>query len=445
MTEIKGDFVSLKILQPDEEIPTEWSESKGTNIFMQGPDLFKCINNGFTTTIEVMDNAKEFLEAFFKGMDQTYKSNEVRLVGCEHHNCTFSTKDFAYVMKYFQWVYEKYKSEACVVLMAHTELQKFVVIPVLQYSGSVGSVHYIDPNTDLSQDYDEEYIKAVKDSEEAVKYQNRIYEAYCSLINDGYEIYGTIHSHSNFAAFHSATDDADEKDFEGLHITVGHVAKDQEWSYSARYMIKGNPVPIEVKDILNIDDINEVESLVDGMNLKEEHKALMMPNLLTSYRFKNPKPKATYLYQNSSNIYNNYGKNKWNWSDNNGQSKYHHQRKAASKESSSIEDLINDDVLKPLNDYRILEHEGELYFVDQDEYIEQFDLLADLVEIDMDSFLFDSYIEEEVEEVEMGEQLDLYEEDSADEPIEQIVVLASNELLNDDHKHDTKMEVLHVK
>lgn len=34
---------------------------------------------------------------------------------------------------------------------------------------------------------------------------------------------GTIHSHSDFGAFHSATDKSDEGDFDGLHITFGNL------------------------------------------------------------------------------------------------------------------------------------------------------------------------------------------------------------------------------
>jgi hypothetical protein len=38
---------------------------------------------------------------------------------------------------------------------------------------------------------------------------------------------GTIHSHCNFSAFHSGTDTHDESTFDGIHITLGHVDRDQ--------------------------------------------------------------------------------------------------------------------------------------------------------------------------------------------------------------------------
>ena len=34
---------------------------------------------------------------------------------------------------------------------------------------------------------------------------------------------GTIHSHADFSAYHSGVDDADERNFDGVHITLGHV------------------------------------------------------------------------------------------------------------------------------------------------------------------------------------------------------------------------------
>ena len=43
---------------------------------------------------------------------------------------------------------------------------------------------------------------------------------------EGYNLVGTIHSHCDFDAYHSGTDEADEKNFDGIHITIGHVNSD---------------------------------------------------------------------------------------------------------------------------------------------------------------------------------------------------------------------------
>jgi hypothetical protein len=42
-----------------------------------------------------------------------------------------------------------------------------------------------------------------------------------------HRVVGTIHSHCDFGAFHSGTDEGDADDHDGLHITIGHVDKDK--------------------------------------------------------------------------------------------------------------------------------------------------------------------------------------------------------------------------
>lgn len=39
----------------------------------------------------------------------------------------------------------------------------------------------------------------------------------------GYRCVGTMHSHVRMAAFHSGVDESDEKVFDGVHITIGHI------------------------------------------------------------------------------------------------------------------------------------------------------------------------------------------------------------------------------
>lgn len=58
---------------------------------------------------------------------------------------------------------------------------------------------------------------------------------------------GTIHSHADFGAFHSGTDDGDEKDVDGIHITFGKVNTEPEISCS--YVAGGQRVNLTQKDI----------------------------------------------------------------------------------------------------------------------------------------------------------------------------------------------------
>jgi hypothetical protein len=48
-----------------------------------------------------------------------------------------------------------------------------------------------------------------------------------SSVGAGYRAIGTIHSHCNFSAFHSATDRHDMDGMPGLHITIGHVDREE--------------------------------------------------------------------------------------------------------------------------------------------------------------------------------------------------------------------------
>jgi len=102
-------------------------------------------------------------------------------------------KMFARVFGFFREAYLKYKGESAVILYYHDATNKYKIeVPLQEVSGA--AVHYeVDIETKRE---------------------------------DGYRIIGTIHSHANFGAFHSGIDIADEKSFDGLHITIGHVAQD---------------------------------------------------------------------------------------------------------------------------------------------------------------------------------------------------------------------------
>lgn len=62
------------------------------------------------------------------------------------------------------------------------------------------------------------------------------------------QIVGTIHSHCNFGAFHSGTDDNDANGQDGLHITIGHVDSD---NLDIAIMVSANTIKwkLELADI----------------------------------------------------------------------------------------------------------------------------------------------------------------------------------------------------
>jgi hypothetical protein len=98
---------------------------------------------------------------------------------------------FATTVKFFKEVYKLYRSESMVLIQYDPETKLFILVPPSQEVSSA-SIEY-DRNLNI----------------------------------EGYLKVGTIHSHADFSAFHSGVDVADEKHFDGLHITVGHVNQDE--------------------------------------------------------------------------------------------------------------------------------------------------------------------------------------------------------------------------
>jgi hypothetical protein len=60
---------------------------------------------------------------------------------------------------------------------------------------------------------------------------------------------GTIHSHADFAAFHSGTDVNDEADFDGLHVTFGHNDQDV-FTISACIVVNGKRQQVKPEEHL---------------------------------------------------------------------------------------------------------------------------------------------------------------------------------------------------
>lgn len=55
---------------------------------------------------------------------------------------------------------------------------------------------------------------------------------------DGFQLVGSIHSHNTMPAFHSSIDVGDEKNFDGLHVTVGNL--DREYFSACSSIVLNN-------------------------------------------------------------------------------------------------------------------------------------------------------------------------------------------------------------
>jgi len=121
---------------------------------------------------------------------------------------------FASVMDFFRQVYSEHKSEAIVLLFYNEEKRVYKIIPPAQEVSGAG----VDYNR--------------------------------AMTLEGYTMVGDIHSHANFSAFHSGIDDADEKSFDGLHITIGN-NNDTDVSLSASIVSNGQRFIVQPEDYIN--------------------------------------------------------------------------------------------------------------------------------------------------------------------------------------------------
>lgn len=101
-------------------------------------------------------------------------------------------------LTFFRKVFDKYHSESYVTLMYSSKLKQYRLWCPNQ-TVSHGSVNYDRTDQPTFEDRAE---------------------------ND-WQMVGTIHSHCDFSAFHSGTDTGDEASFDGIHITLGHVNRNQ--------------------------------------------------------------------------------------------------------------------------------------------------------------------------------------------------------------------------
>ena len=145
---------------------------------------------------------------------------------------------FLKIREFFKKIYNKYGSEVAILLWYNFNTDKWE-IEVPKQEVTTASVNY-KRDEKLSND----------------------------LITKGYLCVGTIHSHGTMSAFHSGTDDDDEYQFDGLHITIGKVLSGFE--YAQRFIIKN--VAYKIESITEVIDIQEEEIEVPKKWFKQVKK-----------------------------------------------------------------------------------------------------------------------------------------------------------------------------
>jgi hypothetical protein len=69
---------------------------------------------------------------------------------------------------------------------------------------------------------------------------------------EGYVLAGSIHSHGGMPAFHSPTDQGDEANFDGIHVTVGNIAlHSNRFSLSCQLAVNANRFDLEPERVMD--------------------------------------------------------------------------------------------------------------------------------------------------------------------------------------------------
>lgn len=85
---------------------------------------------------------------------------------------------------------------------------------------------------------------------------------------EGYTCVGTIHSHSSMYAFHSSVDKDDEKDWDGVHITIGDFNEENSFSIDVEAVVNDSRFPIDVSWLEGVSEVEEATPKHTGWLLK---------------------------------------------------------------------------------------------------------------------------------------------------------------------------------
>ena len=157
----------------------------------------------------------------------------------------------AKIANFFTDVYDKHSAEAVILIFFNEEKEHYKIVVPSQKVSAAGA----------------EYNRAIT--------------------VEGYNMIGTIHSHANFSAFHSGTDQGDEQSFDGLHITFGN-NKEDPISISASIVANGHRTIVPAEEYLEgvaLDhEIDEVEKIPTSRVYKWDPKQKKMVEDTTKYK-----------------------------------------------------------------------------------------------------------------------------------------------------------------
>lgn len=132
------------------------------------------------------------------------------------------------VVEFYTLVFDKFESEAAVLLLYNPDTQEWDVLTPKQTVTGAHATYNLDQ-------------AAMEDPR---------------LSSGGYNIVGTSHSHGSMPAFWSGTDDQDELKFDGIHITVGKV--NSKPTYAASIVFAGLRFETKISDLVDMPEPAEI-------------------------------------------------------------------------------------------------------------------------------------------------------------------------------------------
>ncbi|MGQ4893373.1 MAG: hypothetical protein ACP6IQ_01970 [Candidatus Njordarchaeia archaeon] len=156
-------------------------------------------------------------------------------------------KFFLHIRAFFQAVYDKFQTEAAVLLYYNPSKKLWAYLVPKQTVTSGGVKYEVDTTSKIV-------------IEPSLKIINKIPKDFVQI--------GSIHSHAGMSAFHSGIDDNDEFNFDGLHITIGNF-NDKAYTYAVRWIINGQSITKSISDIIETERIKINDTLLSLVNKPE--------------------------------------------------------------------------------------------------------------------------------------------------------------------------------
>jgi len=205
----RGDRMNLKLVElgPDEDVPgDEFCYVLGAN------GLHERLSNDVYEGIVPSSNCPQL-------------SRQPRVVRSRLPRVSAETVEL--IVGFFKQVWREFRSEAIVLLYYSPNEETYMILVPHQEVDVWEKDNYGWFHVDL-------------------KYETP--NTPCELLQRGYRLVGSVHSHGSFWAGHSSVDNKDEAHRNGLHITIGRV-NHEEPEFSCSFMVQ------KTRQILKTDDV----------------------------------------------------------------------------------------------------------------------------------------------------------------------------------------------